>query len=314
MITFSRFMHYFTAVVDHGSIRKAAEALHISASAIDRQILQAETEIGAPLFERIPGGLRLTAAGEVFINLMRRWQRDYRRALTQIDELQGLKRGHIEVAIIDALTEGFVAEVIATLAVDHPGLTVGVQVLDNEDVARKIAAGEVDFGLLLAPDSMKDLEIRASADAPLGVAFQPGHALQTGEDVRVSHTLDFKPILPALPLVISERVTSLFVRHHTDVQRFMACNNTQMMRSLVRQGVGVAVLCWLDVAVDVAAGQLDFLPLKDPHLKPLKLHLCVAARRQLSHGAREVIRRFEAGMADIGFSPDRRRPPATPCR
>ncbi|MGF6574219.1 transcriptional regulator, LysR family [Paraburkholderia fungorum] len=302
MITFSRFTNYFSAIVEHGSIRKAAEALHVSASAIDRQVLQAEKEIGAPLFERVPGGLRLTAAGEVFVNLVRGWQRDYRRALTQIDELQGLKRGHIEVAIIDALTEGFVAEVIAKLAVDHPGLTVGVQVLDNDEVARKIVAGDVDFGLLLASESTKDLQIRASANAPLGVAFQPGHSLRDNADVRVSHTLDHKPILPAPPLVISERVTSLFDRHDVDAQRFMACNNTQMMRSLVRQGVGVAVLCWLDVAVDVAAGQMEFRPLKDTHLKPLQLHLCVAARRQLSHGAREVIRYFETGMAGIGLT------------
>jgi DNA-binding transcriptional LysR family regulator len=302
MITFSRFTNYFSAIVEHGSIRKAAEALHVSASAIDRQVLQAEKEIGAPLFERVPGGLRLTAAGEVFVNLVRGWQRDYRRALTQIDELQGLKRGHIEVAIIDALTEGFVAEVIAKLAVEHPGLTVGVQVLDNDEVARKIVAGDVDFGLLLASESTKDLQIRASADAPLGVAFQPGHPLQNGAHVRVAHTLDYKPILPAPPLVISERVTSLFDRHDVDAQRFMACNNTQMMRSLVRQGVGVAVLCWLDVTVDVAAGQMDFRPLRDTHLKPLQLHLCVAARRQLSHGAREVIRHFEAGMANIGLT------------
>lgn len=302
MITFSRFTNYFSAIVEHGSIRKAAEALHVSASAIDRQVLQAEKEIGAPLFERVPGGLRLTAAGEVFVNLVRGWQRDYRRALTQIDELQGLKRGHIEVAIIDALTEGFVAEMIAKLAVDHPGLTVGVQVLDNDEVARKIVAGDVDFGLLLASESTKDLQIRASANAPLGVAFQPGHPLRDSAHVRVAHTLDHKPILPAPPLVISERVTSLFDRHDVDAQRFMACNNTQMMRSLVRQGVGVAVLCWLDVAVDVAAGQMEFRPLRDTHLKPLQLHLCVAARRQLSHGAREVIRYFEAGMADIGLS------------
>lgn len=93
-----------------------------------------------------------------------------------------------------------------------------------------------------------------------------------------------------------------FDRHDVDAQRFMACNNTQMMRSLVRQGVGVAVLCWLDVAVDVAAGQMDFRPLRDSHLKPLQRHLCVAARRQLSHGAREVIRYFETGMADAGLT------------
>lgn len=301
MIAFSRFTHYFSAIVAHGSIRKAAEALHVSASAIDRQILQAEKEIGAPLFERLPRGLRPTAAGELFVRLVRDWERDYRRALTQIDDLKGLKRGHVDVAIIDALTEGFVATVIARLAAERPGITVGVQVLDNEEIARKIAEGDVDFGLLLAPESSKDLRMHCAIDAPLGVAFPPSHPLAAHTSVRVSHTLDCRPILPAPPLVVNEHVLALYHRHGVDVQRFMTCNNTQMMRSLVRQGLGVAVLSWLDVAVDVANGQLAFRPLKEIHIKPLKLHLAVAARRQLSSAASEVIRYFEAGMANIGL-------------
>jgi DNA-binding transcriptional LysR family regulator len=64
MPAFSRFLRYFMAVGRLGSIRKAADELNVSASAIDRQILNAEAELGMPLFERLPTGLRLTAAGK----------------------------------------------------------------------------------------------------------------------------------------------------------------------------------------------------------------------------------------------------------
>ena len=59
MSPFSRFAHYFIAVARCGSLRRAAEQLHISASAINRQILQAEEAFGTPLFERLPRGMRL---------------------------------------------------------------------------------------------------------------------------------------------------------------------------------------------------------------------------------------------------------------
>lgn len=65
MSPFSRFAHYFIAVARCGSLRRAAEQLHISASAINRQILQAEEAFGTPLFERLPEGLRMTTAGEL---------------------------------------------------------------------------------------------------------------------------------------------------------------------------------------------------------------------------------------------------------
>jgi DNA-binding transcriptional LysR family regulator len=299
MITFSRFTNYFATVVEYGSVRKAAEALHVSESAIDRQILLAEQEIGAPLFERIPGDLRLTSAGELFGNMVGRWQRDYRQALTKIDPIDEAKHEHIEVAIIDALAEGFVAEAIANLSTDHPDLSVRVQVFDNEEVARKLIAGDVDLGLLLTPESAQELAILASVGAPLGVAFEPGHPLHSDADMRVSRTLDHNPILPAPPLMISERVTSLFQRDQVDARHLMTCNNTQMIRSLVRQGMGVAVLSWLDVACDVASGDIDFRQLSDTQMEPLQLHLCTAAHRELSEGAQVVARYFEVGMAGI---------------
>ena len=68
----SAFMHvhlialrYFGETVRHGSMRQAAESLHVAASAINRQILKLEDQLECKLFERLPEGVRLTAAGEV---------------------------------------------------------------------------------------------------------------------------------------------------------------------------------------------------------------------------------------------------------
>lgn len=65
MSPFSRFAVYFMEVARHGSLRKTAERLHVSASAINLQILQAKEDLGIPLFEQLPGGMRMTAAGEL---------------------------------------------------------------------------------------------------------------------------------------------------------------------------------------------------------------------------------------------------------
>ena len=93
MPTFSRFLRYFMAVGKLGSIRKASETLNVSASAIDRQILRVEAELGIPLFERLPGGLRLTAAGELMMAAGGRWQKNLFELRAQMEDLRGLKRG-----------------------------------------------------------------------------------------------------------------------------------------------------------------------------------------------------------------------------
>ena len=63
----AKVLRYFAAVVRAGSIRKAAEQLHVVPSAVNRQILILEEELGAPLFERVRGTLKLTPVGEIVL-------------------------------------------------------------------------------------------------------------------------------------------------------------------------------------------------------------------------------------------------------
>ena len=56
-------IRYFDAVRKAGSIREAARQLNVASSAVNRQILKLEAEIGTPLFARLPGGLKLSSAG-----------------------------------------------------------------------------------------------------------------------------------------------------------------------------------------------------------------------------------------------------------
>ncbi len=86
-------LRYAEEVAKAGSIQGAAKELSISASAIDRQILLLESDLGVPLFERQPRGMRLTAAGEIIVVLARRWRADVSRAWLEIRQLQGVEQG-----------------------------------------------------------------------------------------------------------------------------------------------------------------------------------------------------------------------------
>ncbi|ERJ19590.1 Transcriptional regulatory protein [Salinisphaera shabanensis E1L3A] len=74
-----RYFRYMDAVVRAGSIRRAAEQLYITPSALDRRIHDLEKELGTPLFERHARGMRLLAAGEIFLGYVRRHLADLDR-------------------------------------------------------------------------------------------------------------------------------------------------------------------------------------------------------------------------------------------
>ena len=75
-----------------GSIRKASARLNVASSAINRQILALENELGAPIFERMPRRLRLTATGEVLIAHVRDTLKGHQRVEAHIEALKGLTR------------------------------------------------------------------------------------------------------------------------------------------------------------------------------------------------------------------------------
>lgn len=294
MLTLSRFTRYFIEVAQSGSIRRAAENLHVSASAIDRQILKAEDELGLQLFERLPGGLRLTAAGELVLASARQSEKSFRRALEQLDELQGLRRGHTDIAMIDALSEGLVAETVAELVQAYPRLTFGLRTAGNQQVIDQVLMAEVDIGLLFDPPPGNGLQIRAAADIPLGIAMPAHHPLAARTSLQLGDTLSHRLLLPAEPLIVHRHAKMLYRRQQVDIQRLTACNDVRSMRSLIRQGVGVGLLSWLDVATDIHSGALVFVPLKPGQAKPLRLALCTAPQRQLSKAAQLTLDRLQA--------------------
>ena len=108
-----RFLRYVDEIARAGSIRKAAEQLHVTASAVNRRVMDLEAELGAPLFERRPRGVRLTAAGELFVRYIREQSGDVERMKSQIEELKGLRRGTVRIACSQALALDFLPREIA---------------------------------------------------------------------------------------------------------------------------------------------------------------------------------------------------------
>ena len=107
-----RTVTYVAEVARAGSIRRAAERLNLTPSALTRQIQDLEYELGTPIFERLPQGMRLNAAGELFARHIRDQAADLDRVRSQIADLSGVRRGHVALACSQAfVTRAYVVGV-----------------------------------------------------------------------------------------------------------------------------------------------------------------------------------------------------------
>ncbi|MGB8666041.1 MAG: LysR family transcriptional regulator [Serratia inhibens] len=299
MFAFSRFLLYFTEVARQGSFRKASETLHVAASSIDRQILRVEKELAMPLFERHPTGLRLTAAGELLLHAANNWKKDFYRVCEQLDDLRGLRRGHVRIATIDAINRHFFSAMLKKVHQEYPNISFTLTTMNNIDIQQALISGDADFGIMLNPQSSKELQVRAFAEINLGIVVPKGHPLAGRRGVRFNQCLEYPFIIPSAPLMLSEPVEALININGGSVNEVAVSNNIHMIRSLIKEKIGIGILCWLDIMDEVLADELLFIPLTDPQLKSFTLSLCVAPSRQLSLAASMMLKQLEMLFSQI---------------
>jgi len=293
MFAFSRFLLYFTEVARQGSFRKASETLHVAASSIDRQILRVEQELEMPLFERHPTGLRLTAAGELLLNAANHWKKDFSRVCDQLDDLRGLRRGHVRIATIDAINRGFFSSMLRKIHLEYPNVTFTLTTMNNVDIQQALISGDADFGIMLNPQSAKGLLVQSFAEINLGIVAPKDHPLASRTQVRFNQCLEYPFIIPSEPLMLAEPVQALLNINGGNINEVAVSNNIHMIRSLIKEQVGIGILCHLDIMDEIQSDELAFIPLSDPQLKPLTLSLCIASSRQLSTAASMMLKQLE---------------------
>lgn len=296
---FSRFSEYFIAVARTGSLRKAADQLFISVSAVHRQIALAEEELGIILFERLPSGLKLTLAGELLYADVLKWQKEFQQTRIRFDEIQGLTRGTIEFGLISALSDGFVMQSVQYMYQNYPWINFNIRVADSEIIAKKIMEVELDFGLILNPKAHQHLEVVHFLELPLGFVMGKSHPLAEVEKIYFSDTLSDNHFIPAEPLIIHDYVQAMYKHHKFIPARKTESNDIRLMNNLIKANTGIGILSYLDVFPELEREELIFKPILDKGLHPLTIALCVAPKRQISRVSQLMIKNIIEQMEDL---------------
>ncbi|MET0239685.1 MAG: LysR family transcriptional regulator [Sphingobium sp.] len=275
-------LHYLDHVAKCGSIQAAAKQLNISASAIDRQILLLEGHLGVSLFERMPRGMRPTAAGELIITLARRWRREVRRIGADIRYLEGQNQGHLRLVAMDSLANGVLPDIAGRLHRDHPGVTLEIDIVPTDAALTAIVNGEADIGLVFNVYPHRELRVLWSAELPLGCVVAPTHDLAGMSSVSLQQATQYPIALQNRALMIRRYLEArhdwLFQKGHPPV----TTNSLQLVKMLAVSGDFIMLTSELDAAPELASGALIFVPIRDKAAEAQTISVVVSARSPLS--------------------------------
>src|SRR5262252_3046328 len=178
-----RQLEILQAFAETGSFTACGRKLHVSQSAISRQILMLEDELGEPLFLRVGRKVRMTPAAESLVQLGQRVFQDVRETVGAIADRTRELRGTLRLSGGMTVCLYVFPPLLTHLKRVHPHLDVRVTVATAGRSVQEIRDGHVDAGLLTLPIEESDLVTLPVLREELLLVTMPGHHLSKRQKI-----------------------------------------------------------------------------------------------------------------------------------
>lgn len=233
----------FTVVADQGSMTAAARVLHLSQGAVSQQIARLETLTGGPLLAREARSLRLTPSGERLLGKAR-------RLLALNDEIWadirgGEVDGQVRLGVPYDLVGTCLAPVLKAFAENCPRVELSLVCGSSDELARRLAAGQLDLAVLEEP-----------AGSARGECLLTDRLVWAGARNGTAHSKTPLPVsMVAETCAFRPAVLASLRHHHRDWRTVFENGSLDATLATVRMDLAVSVWLALTVPAD-----LDILP------------------------------------------------------
>ena len=251
-----RQLEILQAIAETGSFTACGRKLHVSQSAISRQILLLEEELGEPLFLRIGRQVRMTPAAESLVQLGQRVFLDVRETVGAITDRTRELRGTLRLAGGMTVCLYVFPPLLKQLRRVHPSLDVRLTVALAGRSVQEIRGGRIDAGLLTLPVEEGDLVTVPALREELLLVTAPAHQLARRRKV-TPRDLDGQPfVLFELGSATRKVIDQFFASEKIDPTIVMDTENVEIIKAMVKTGLGIGIVPYQAIAREVKAGQL----------------------------------------------------------
>jgi DNA-binding transcriptional LysR family regulator len=287
-----RQLEIIRAIAESGSFTAAGEKLHVSQSAISRQILLLEAELGEPVFHRIGRRIRITPAGEALVQLSQRVFQDVQETVAAICETGASLRGTMRLVGGMTVCLYVFPALLAEVRRAHPTLDLKITVGSGERSIALLRTGVADLGLVTLPVEAGDMVSVPVLHEELLLITYPAHPLAMKRQIRPADLTRQPFILFEAGSITRRLVDQFFARERIDPEIVMETENVEIIKAMVRHGLGISIIPWQAAAADVRTGQLHSSRLAGYTLERQTGWL-YPKMRKLPRAVSEVMRVFE---------------------
>jgi DNA-binding transcriptional LysR family regulator len=274
----------FIAVVEEGSIAKAAIRVHLAPSAVSKRIAELERHLRTPLLIRSNRGIEPTFAGRTLVRHARSVLHGLDELVTEIRDFSSGIRGHVRLfANISSITQ-FLPHDLESFFTRHPGIHIDLEEHISSATTRAVAENAADVGIYAQADNEYGLEVFPYRRDQLVLAVPRGHGLARRKVINFVDTLDHEFV----GFHKGGAINYLLLRAASGANRTLKLRFQvtafEAVIAMVRAGLGISVL---------PTGTVNLFG-REPGVRTIRLadgwaarqlKLCVRGRRNLPAAA-----------------------------
>lgn len=232
----------FLAVAELGRFNLAASSLGLTQAAVSLLVKDLEAVLGVRLFDRHTRKVNLTAVGEEFLPEARKVIEDLDIATRNVQERAQLKVGQVTIASSIIFSATMVPEIVADFMKQHPGISVKILDLPEEEIRPTLVRNEADIALGTMPESNIDIQSTPIGRDRLTLTCHPSHPLVRKGQVRWKDLLHENVIALAEKNPLRLLVEQTMSRVARDFRPAFDVRFSTTAIGLVAAGIGVTVL------------------------------------------------------------------------
>jgi LysR family nitrogen assimilation transcriptional regulator len=286
-----RQLRYYVAIVDHGSLSRAARVLHIAQPALTQQIQQLEEELAAQLLHRSAQGVIATDAGKVFYEHAQAILKQVIDAKSAVAQSNDKPSGTVALGIPQSVSGALALPLLTAIRATYPDITLLLTEELTGNLSVQLRSGRINLAVLFddgqlsafASTPMVEEEMRyiTRADSQYGAG--------RSKSIALARAIKAPLILPGLQHGVRPRIENLVRAHGMSLDNVIEINSVAILKSAILADMGATILPVAPLLSEIERGDMLALPINGEGMSRT-LALCASKNIPLTNAAAAVAR------------------------
>ena len=294
-----RQLRYFVAIVDHGSLSRAALVLHVAQPALTQQLRQLEDELGAQLLHRSAQGVLSTDAGKVFYEHAQAILKQVGDARSAVTQSTTRPSGSVTLGLPHSISGALALPLLVAARARYPEITLRLTEELSGNLTEQLKSGRINLAVLFDDGQLAGFAATPLVEEALMFIARSGSAFgPAGERVSLAEALATTLILPDQQQGVRPRIERMARGAGLALSNVIEINSIAILKSALLADMGATILPLAPLLAEIKSGALQARPLHSPAMTR-SVTLCASRNIPLTNAAAAVSRLVQEVTAGL---------------